>query len=523
MNTLRRQNPWVISTVSLASLMIGAAMFSHSPLVGRQPALAAPQTAAPQVKHNVNAKELSAGFREVAHLALPAIVSIETRGKLVKARTAEDGDVAPMEELPFGELFKDNPQFREFFRRRGGGVPQQMPRTHGMGSGFIVDSSGVIVTNNHVVADADQVTVHLQDGSQYTSSDWKTDPRSDVAIIRIKPQAQLPTLKLGDSDSTQIGDWVLAVGSPFGLDFTVTAGIISAKGRGQGILDREDFIQTDAAINPGNSGGPLLNLDGEVIGINTAISSRSGGYQGVGFAIPINMVRWVSKQLIEHGQVRRAYLGVAIQPVSNELARQFGVKPGQGAIVGNVVPGSPAADAKLDAGDVILSLDGKAVTNPRNLQGIVEQLDIGKSYALEILRDGKKQTLHVTIKEMPNNYTALATGGNGKGSEKEHDAVKPSQFKDLGVEVQEPQPQLTEQLGYKGPQTGVLITEVAEDSPAAAAGLQSGMIIEKVGTKHVKDVAEFSAAVKDLSVEKGILLLVRTPTGSRFVVVTKES
>lgn len=523
MNTLRRQNPWVLSTISLFSLMAGAMFYGHNPLAGRQPALAAPQTASPKVTHNTNAKELSAGFREVAHLALPAIVSIETRGKLVKARTPDDGEASPFEDQsPLGELFKDNPQFREFFRRRGGGG-QNMPRQHGMGSGFIVDASGVIITNNHVVADADQVTIHLQDGSEYTSSDWKTDPRSDVAIIRIKATEPLPTLKLGDSDSCQIGDWVLAVGSPFGLDFTVTAGIISAKGRGQGILDREDFLQTDAAINPGNSGGPLLNLDGEVVGINTAISSRSGGYDGVGFAIPINMARWVSRQLIDHGQVKRGYLGVAIQPVSNQLAKQFGVKPGQGAIVGQVVPGSPAADAKVDAGDVILTLNGKPVHNPRNLQGIVEQLETGKGYPLEILRDGKKQTLTVTVREMPLNYTGVGPEVKENAPEKEREVAKPSQFKELGVEVQDAQPELTEQLGYKGVQNGVLIAEVTEESPAATAGLKTGMIIEKVGTTKVKNVTEFSAAMKDLSLEKGILLLVRTPQGTRFVVVNKES
>lgn len=519
MNTLRRQNPWILTTISLASLIVGATFFSNLPLPGRQPALAAPQ---PQVTQNIHAKELSAGFREVAHLALPAIVSIQTRGKLAKARPVEDGAVPFDEDSPFGELFKNNPQFREFFERRG--TPQRMPRQRGMGSGFIIDADGVIVTNNHVVADADQVTVRLQDGSEYVTTEWKTDPRSDVAIIRIKPAAPLPTLKLGDSDACQIGDWVLAVGSPFGLDFTVTAGIISAKGRGQGILDREDFLQTDAAINPGNSGGPLLNTDGEVIGINTAISSRSGGYDGVGFAIPINMARWVSHQLMEHGSVKRGYLGVAIQPVSNQLARQFGVKVGQGAIVGQVVPGSPAAEAKVETGDVILTLNGKPVASPRDLQGIVEQLDIGKGYPLEILRDGKKQTLTVAVKEMPKNYTALGTEEHeSTPGNKEPEATKPSQFKELGLEVQEVQQDLMERLGYKGNIEGVLVSEVDEEGPAGTAGLSSGMIIEKVGSKRVTNVAEFSAAMKNLSVDKGILMLVRTPTGSRFVVVTKES
>jgi serine protease Do len=520
MKTERSRRLWVLTSVSLASLVTGAAFFSQNLLIGRQPTL----PTAVKVSH---AKELSSAFREVSQSALPAIVSIETTGKMAARRVAEVGDDEEGgAESPLNDVFKNNPELRELFKRRGQpNGPQQgapAPRQHGMGSGFIIDASGIIVTNNHVVAGADQVVVHLRDGSEYKAYEWKTDPRSDVAIVRIKPSAPLPTLKLGDSDASQVGDWVLAVGSPFGLDFTVTAGIISAKGRGQGILEREDFLQTDAAINPGNSGGPLLNLDGEVVGINTAISSRSGGYDGVGFAIPSNMARWVSKQLTEHGEVRRVFLGVLIQPVSNELARQFNIKVGQGAIVGEVVPGSPAATAKLEAGDVILTLNGKPVNNPRNLQGIVEQLDAGKSYPLEVLRDGKQQSIDVTIREMPKNLSL--TNAKGPAHKEEPEAeVKGSQFKDLGVEVQDVQQELTDKLGYKGVPSGVLLSEVLTDSPADRAGLKAGMVIEKVGQKRVNNVKEFSDSMNGLSVEKGVLFLVRTPTGSRFVVVSKES
>lgn len=519
MKTERGRRMWLLTTVSLASLMTGAAFFGQNLLIGRQPNL-------PTDVKISHAKELSSAFREVAQSALPAIVSIETTGKLGARRVADVGgdedNIGP--DSPLNDIFKNNPELRELFKQRGGpnGAPKSAPRSHGMGSGFIIDATGIIVTNNHVVAGADQVVVHLRDGSEYKAFEWKTDPRSDVAIVRIKPSAPLPTLKLGDSDASQVGDWVLAVGSPFGLDFTVTAGIISAKGRGQGILEREDFLQTDAAINPGNSGGPLLNLDGEVVGINTAISSRSGGYDGVGFAIPSNMARWVSKQLTEHGEVRRVFLGVLIQPVSNDLARQFNIKVGQGAIVGEVVPGSPAAAAKLEAGDVILTLNGKAVSNPRNLQGIVEQLEAGKSYPLEILRDGKQQSINVTIREMPKNLSLANSKGSSPNQEPEEQA-KASAFKDLGVEVQDVQQELTDKLGYKGVPTGVLLSEVANDSPADHAGLKAGMVIEKVGQKRVTNVNEFAEAMKGLSVEKGVLFLVRTPTGSRFVVISKES
>lgn len=517
MKTERSRRLWVLTTVSLVSLVTGAAFFNQNLLIGRQPTLPTDV----KVSH---AKELSSAFRDVATSALPAIVSIETTGKAPSRRVAELGseDEGGAGESPLNELFKDNPELRELFKRRGApnGGPRGTPRQHGMGSGFIVDASGIIITNNHVVAGADQVVVHLRDGSEYKAIEWKTDPRSDVAIVRIKPSAALPTLKLGDSDASQVGDWVLAVGSPFGLDFTVTAGIISAKGRGQGILEREDFLQTDAAINPGNSGGPLLNLDGEVVGINTAISSRSGGYDGVGFAIPSNMARWVSKQLTENGAVRRVFLGVLIQPVNSSLAQQFNIKIGQGAIVGEVLPGSPAADAKLESGDVILTLNGKAVSNPRNLQGIVEQLDAGKTYPLEIMRDGKKQSIDVTIREMPKNQALV--GGKAFGHKDEPEAeAKPSQFKDLGIDVQDVQQDLVEKLGYKAVPTGVLLSEVATDSPAEQAGLKAGMVIEKVGQKRVTNVKEFTDAMKDLSVDKGILFLVRTPNGSSFIVVNK--
>ncbi|MDB5388105.1 MAG: protease Do [Planctomycetaceae bacterium] len=518
MKTERSRRLWILTTVSLASLMTGAAFFSQNLLIGRQPTL-------PTDVKISHAKELSSAFREVAQSALPAIVSIETTGKAGARRVADVGDSedGPGADNPLNDVFKNNPELRELFKRRGGsnGAPQSAPRSHGMGSGFIIDASGVIVTNNHVVAGADQVVVHLRDGSEYKAYEWKTDPRSDVAIVRIKPAAPLPTLKLGDSDASQVGDWVLAVGSPFGLDFTVTAGIISAKGRGQGILEREDFLQTDAAINPGNSGGPLLNLDGEVVGINTAISSRSGGYDGVGFAIPSNMARWVSKQLTEHGEVRRVFLGVLIQPVSNDLARQFNIKVGQGAIVGEVVPDSPAAAAKLESGDVILTLNGKPVSNPRNLQGIVEQLEAGKSYPLEILRNGKQQSINVTIREMPKSLSLASA--KGQGPHEPEAETKASPFKDLGVEVQDVQQDLTDKLGYKGLPTGVLLSEVTADSPAEHAGLKAGMVIEKVGQKRVTNVKEFSEAMKELSIDKGVLFLVRTPTGSRCVVVSKAS
>jgi len=462
-----------------------------------------------------DARALSSVFREVTQDALPAIVSIQTRGKAAEVISGLD-NLFDDENHPFREMFRNDPQLREFFRR----LPQERrnrPAPRGMGSGFIIDEDGVIMTNNHVVREAEEVKVRLHDGREFLATDVKTDPRSDVAIIRIDSPKPLPTIPLGDSGNTEIGDWVLAMGSPFGLDGTVTAGIISAKSRGPGIAAREDFLQTDAAINPGNSGGPLLNIDGEVIGINTAISSRSGGYDGIGFAIPVNMARWVSQQLIKHGQVQRSYIGVSIQPVDEKLAHKFNAPFGQGAIVNQVMPDSPAENANLRAGDVILDLNGKPVTGPRNLQGIVERLSVGKSYPMTIIRDGKRKTLKVTMKAMPNDY-ALS----------QNDYVKPKQepnpdseqnYSELGIEIDELTPDVAQRLGLDKDAEGVVITDVDKDSPAGFGGLNTGMVIEKVDDTKILSPKDFKNAMKNASLKDGVLFLIRTRVGTRFVVI----
>ena len=356
MRALRTQAHWMIALIG------GFCLVAAAVSVAQRPSLPAPVAAQ-------NAHELSTVFRGVAAETLPCVVTIETRQN---AREIADNEVP--DELD--EFFRADPRLREFFRR----MPRQIPPQQGMGSGFIIDASGIIVTNNHVVADADEIVVRLHDGREFRGTEVKTDARTDIAILRIDAGGSLPTLKFGDSDGAQIGDWVIAVGNPFGHELTVTSGIISAKGRGPGIAEREDFLQTDAAINPGNSGGPLLNLHGDVIGVNTAISSRSGGFDGIGFAVPSRMAWWVVNQLVEKGRVTRAYIGISIQQISNDLANQLGVKVGEGAIVTQVLPESPGAKASLTRGDVVLSLNGSQVTSPRSLQGIVEKLDIDKEY-----------------------------------------------------------------------------------------------------------------------------------------------
>ena len=316
--------------------------------------------------------------------------------------------------------------------------------------------------------------------------------------------------------STQVGDWVLALGQPFGLQGTVTAGIISAKGRGLGISNREDFIQTDAAINPGNSGGPLVNLDGEVIGINTAITTNSGTYQGVGFAIPIDLAKWVGKQLVESGSVHRAYLGVIIQPVTQPLAEQFHVKVHQGVVVTEVKPDSPAAKAGLKPGDIVLQFAGKDVSGPRELQGLVEQTKIGNTAPLLILRDGKQMTLNVTTAELPSE-TAMA-----ENPAIETNKGDTAQFDKLGIEAETLTPKIAEQLGVAA-EHGVVITDVRSGSPADLAGLGTGMIITEANRQPVKSVDDLHKALGQKPLEKGVLLLLRTPEGSRYVAIQIEN
>ena len=273
-----------------------------------------------------------------------------------------------------------------------------------MGSGVVIDADGLILTNNHVVAGGGEVTVRFHDGREYKAAQVWTDPKTDIAVVKLDGVSDLVTAKMADSDSVAIGDWVLALGQPFGLESSVTAGIISAKHRGIGITARENFLQTDAAINPGNSGGPLVNLDGEVIGINTAISSRSGGNDGIGFAVPINLAKWVAQQLAEGGTVQRAYLGVGIQPVTQKLADQYHVKPGLGVVVTETFPNTPASKAGLESGDVIVEYAGIRVDSPSELQVVVERSEIGRPHVLSIVRGGKQMDLKFTPEVQPSEF-----------------------------------------------------------------------------------------------------------------------
>ena len=443
---------------------------------------------------------LSAAFREVAKRAKPAVVAITT-SQTVTAPSS-----------PYGDLGDD------FLRRFFGGEPQG-PRgkaptrkfqRQGLGSGVIVDPAGYVLTNNHVVEEAQEISVHLADGREFKAKVVGTDPPTDVAVIKIKAD-NLPVVQLGDSDKAEVGDWVLAIGSPFGLEETVTAGIISATGRSNvGITDYEQFLQTDAAINPGNSGGPLVSMRGQVIGINTAIASGSGGYAGVGFAVPINLAREVMKRIRETGHVTRGWLGVGIQRLTPEMAESMKLKADQGVLVSQVMEGGPAEKAGLKAGDVILEFAGKPVKTPSELQNTVAWAEPGTKADVVIVRGGKRQTLKVTIETRPAQPESLAAAPGA-----------PAILKDLGIEVSNITPEAAQQFGYK-PGQGVLITAVEAGGLGSAAGLRAGMLIIQVAGHKVTTVAELREAMAKADVAKGIPLLVRAGDRQMFVLLKKR-
>lgn len=416
-----------------------------------------------------NLKQSGQAFREVARKVSPAVVFIKVEKELENDRQMEFFD-------PFGD---------DFFRRFFGAPPQQQqprskPEKHrqmGQGSGFLVSADGYILTNNHVVGDADKVQVQLQDGRDYQAKIIGADPASDLAVIKIDV-SKLPFLPLGDSDQLQVGDWVLAFGNPFGLSHSLTAGIVSAKGRsGIGLNDYEDFIQTDAAINPGNSGGPLVNLDGEVVGINSAIFSRSGGYMGIGFAIPVNMAKQIKTQLIEHGEVQRGQLGVHIQDLTRDLAESFGLDPKvNGVLVTQVVADSPAERAGLQQGDIIIKLDGDETDNVATLRNRVALTHPGTEVSITVIRDGKKHVLKATIGKLDS--TQAQSGGPA--------TALPLKF---GLTLQELTPELAQQFGYENEQ-GVLIVAVETGSAAETAGFSRGSLILEVDRQAVKSVKQ---------------------------------
>ncbi|HTZ97242.1 MAG TPA: DegQ family serine endoprotease [Terriglobales bacterium] len=435
----------------------------------------------------------SMGFAAVFRPALPAVVSIAS-SRMVK--------------VPQSQFFND-PFFQQFFGRQFPQAPQQQ-RERGLGSGVIVSPDGYILTNNHVIDKATDIKVMLSDKRQFPGKVVGADPKTDIAVVKIEATG-LPTIALGDSSKIEVGDYAFAIGNPFGVGETATMGIISATGRnGLDIEDYEDFIQTDAAINPGNSGGALLNARGELVGINTAIlSGGSGGNQGIGFAIPINMAKYVMDQILKHGKVVRGYIGVGVQEVTPDLAKAFNVPAEKGALVGSVEPNSPGDKAGLKRGDIITQLNGQPISGSNDLRLKVGSMAPGTKVSLKINRNGQTSDISITLGEAPTGKGANAEGGSAENS--------PMQ----GVQVDELTGDIRQQLGLGADVKGVVVTQVPDGSPASDAGLQRGDVIQQVNRKPVNSVDDYERLIREAG-KQSLVLLVNRGGSTTFIVVQPD-
>ncbi len=432
--------------------------------------------------------DLSKAFESVAKLVEPAVVNISTEQIIHQTATPD----------PFSQFFGSDSPFGSFFNQ----APHDL-KEHSLGSGFIVDSRGYVLTNNHVVKNASKIRVKLQDGRTLDGTVVGTDPQTDLAVLRIKA-SNLPILRLADSDQATVGQWVLAFGSPFGLEETMTAGIISAKGRVVGAGPYDNFLQTDAAINPGNSGGPLVDLTGRVVGINTMILSESGGFQGVGLAIPSAMADNIYHQLTTNGKVTRGWLGVHIQDVTPELAKSFGLAESKGVLVAQVDSDGPAAKAGLQSGDIILGYDGKEIKDARDLSLAVAETKVGVPAELKVLRGGNHMTFHVSIGERPDD---VAQSGESP-SEAQHGK--------LGITVENITPDVQNEMNLSST-SGALVTEVRPGSPADDGGVRPGDIIREINHTPVRNAANLQSAVNNLKRGQTVLLRVERQGQTMFL------
>jgi serine protease Do len=459
-------------------------------------------------------------FADLAAKLLPGVVNISS-SQTVQSRNdrpggGQGGGQGPeVPSFPPGSPFEQF--FKDFMNRQHGGNQPQAParRMQSLGSGFVIDPSGIVVTNNHVIEGADEITVRLQDGTELKATLVGRDDRADIAVLKVNSEKPLAFVPFGDSDHSRVGDWVLAIGNPFGLGGSVTAGIVSARGRDIGQGPYDDFLQTDAAINRGNSGGPLFNMDGEVIGMNTAIYSPSGGSIGIGFSIPSNLVKNVVEQLRDFGRARRGWLGVRIQQVSPEIAESFGLKDPFGALVAGVEDNGPAAKAQLKNGDIILKFNGQDVKEMKNLPRIVAETTIGKSVPVTIWRDGKEQVISAVVGELPDDTKkAAAVTAPDKPA-----APKVVELSGLGIKLGALTTETRDKFQIGKDQKGVVITDVTSGTPAADRGLKAGDVIVEVQQEEVTNPTDVQDKVERVrkSSRQTVLMLVQTSDGLRYV------
>ena len=476
----KQNRPWMLGlgASSLISLLIGLGIGVDASHGG----LSSGNTAAPEPKPATTTQGLP-NFVALAKRLKPEVVNIST------TQAAQQMDA---------------PNFFGQRDRFGATSPREQPRQRSLGSGFIIEPDGLILTNYHVVDNAEKITVRLLDGRELAGKVVGKDQKTDIALVKISAR-DLPVAPLGDSDQLEVGEWVMAVGNPFGLDNTVTSGIVSAKDRQIGAGPYDHFIQTDASINPGNSGGPLVNLQGEVIGIDTAIFSQSGGNIGIGFAIPINLVKDLLPQLKSGGKITRGWLGVSIQGITPDLAASLGLDQAKGALVSSVVQNSPADRAGIKAGDVIVGYEGKEINNANDLPFLVAGTPVGKTVSLQVFRGNKQTPLTVAIGKM-----------------KEEEVIaSPSEKNDLGLTVEQITPDIAEDLGLENSR-GVVITAVAPDGPGDEAGFQPGDIIREINRQPVQDLSDYRKIMAIAAQNKSILFLVQREDNTMFLALRKE-
>ncbi|RJG44639.1 DegQ family serine endoprotease [Mesorhizobium sp. DCY119] len=519
---------FVAATMALLAGAV-AVPYVAAPALAQDKPKIAPQAQVPAQPPRL-APQGPASVADLAEGLLGAVVNIST-SQTVKG--GEGPGAVPMPQLPEGSPFQDF--FDDFFKNRqgnkdgeggGGGGGGGSQKVQSLGSGFVVDAEkGIIVTNNHVIADADEIEVNFSDGSKLKATLKGTDTKTDIAVLQVDPKGKkLTAVNFGDSNKMRIGDWVMAVGNPFGLGGTVTVGIISARNRDINSGPYDDFIQTDAAINRGNSGGPLFNMEGEVVGINTAIISPSGGSIGIGFSIPSELAAGVVAQLSEFGETRRGWLGVRIQPVTDEIAESLGMKGAKGALVAGVIKGGPVDNGTIQPGDVITKFDGKDVHEMRDLPRVVAESPVGKAVDVLIVRKGVEQTVKVTLGRLEDGEK-LSQDEEDKPAQGEGDSGAVATASVLGMTIGELNDEARKKFEIGAEVSGVVVTEVAPNSAASERGILAGEVITEIAQESVsspKDVMDRIGALKEQGRKNALLMLASKSGELRFVTVRMD-